>query len=68
MKMKIRQLWHVLFDHPWVFADDLPIHHLSRYSIEENTDTITFTHYSRCRCGLLQQRWSAFLVPQVTFV
>ena len=58
----IRQLWHILFDHPWVLADDLPIQYLSWYSIEENMDIITFTYYSRCYCGLLQRRLSAYLV------
>ena len=56
----IRQLWHVLFDHPWRFDYTLPVKFYRQFDIAMNEDIIMETHYSRCRCGLIRQGWSAY--------
>ena len=62
MKMKIRQLWHVLFGHPWEFCKALSTMQMYNllYDIERNADISIENHYSQCKCGLMRRGWSAF--------
>lgn len=50
-----KQLWHVLFGHPWRLDTDLPNIYRTRFRITRNTNMTIWVRYNRCRCGLLRQ-------------
>ena len=57
----IRQLWHVLFGHPWEFDEDLPIKFFTEFDIYLNKDVFMKSYYSRCHCGLRRFAYAAYI-------